>query len=330
MKTIRQCTDKQEWDDYVLENGGHPLQLWGWGDLKSANGWSADRLLLTEDDGKIIGAAQVLYRKLIWPFKSIAYIPRGPVVDEFNRVILLIKLTEYVKSSHHPIALSIEPDTEEFTIPKAWIKSKNHILPAETLILDLNKSEDQLQSEMVKKTRQYIRKSSNEATIIKKIHSREELKKCLDLYHDTSKRAKFSLHNDQYYYDMFEKMGDFAPLFATYTDDQPVAFLWLAISSSTAFELYGGMNEIGQQLRANYALKWHAIHKCKEWGLTRYDFGGLIEGGVSTFKKGWSETETELAGTFDCPMSVFYGLWGFALPIGKIIARKLRSLLGHH
>jgi len=27
MITLRQCHDKEEWDDYILENGGHPLQL---------------------------------------------------------------------------------------------------------------------------------------------------------------------------------------------------------------------------------------------------------------------------------------------------------------
>ena len=35
MLKIIEITDKKEWDDFVNEHNGHPLQLWGWGELKS-------------------------------------------------------------------------------------------------------------------------------------------------------------------------------------------------------------------------------------------------------------------------------------------------------
>ena len=114
-------------------------------------------------------------------------------------------------------------------------------------------------------------------------------------------------------------------MFASYIDDAPVAFLWLAISAETAFELYGGMNEQGAELRANYALKWHAIRKTKEWGIATYDFGGLVEGGVTTFKEGWSEGTVDLAGTYDKPLSPLYGLWNKGLPAAKKIVRTIRK-----
>jgi len=87
------------------------------------------------------------------------------------------------------------------------------------------------------------------------------------------------------------------------------------------------MNELGQQLRANYALKWYAIRKCKEWELSRYDFGGLLDGGITTFKKGWSTDETLLAGTFDRPLSILYGIYSRILPMGKNVTRKLKSII---
>ena len=82
----------------------------------------------------------------------------------------------------------------------------------------------------------------------------------------------------------------------------------------------------GQQLRTNYTLKWHVIRKCKEWGLSRYDFGGLIEGGVTTFKMGWTDSETNLAGTFDYPLSVFYGLWSSVLPAAKAFVHRVKKI----
>ncbi len=324
--SLKSCLDSEVWDEYIIDNGGNPLQLWGWGELKSSHGWTADRLILIDSDDEISGAAQVLIRKLPWPFRSLAYIPRGPVVSEDNRGELLNLLTKYVKHTYHSVVLAIEPDEEIFEIADGWKKSKNHILPNHTIILDLNKSDSELMGDMSKKTRQYIRKSGKEDIKIKAVKSREELKKCLAIYHETASRAKFSLHDDQYYYDAFEKLGDHAQVFASYIDDSPVAFLWLVISATTSYELYGGMDEKGQQTRANYALKWHAIKKCRDWGLKRYDFGGLLDGGVTTFKMGWTEKETVLAGTFDYSLSFIYPVWSKILPLGKKTLQKIKAL----
>ena len=119
-------------------------------------------------------------------------------------------------------------------------------------------------------------------------------------------------------------MADHSPVFAAYVNDEPVAFLWMGISQSTAYELYGGMNEEGQRIRANYALKWHVIRKMKEWGLEEYDFGGLVAGGVSNFKQGWTAEVTTFAGTYDYPLSPLYGVWTSLLPKVKRVVQKLK------
>ncbi|MEI7918589.1 MAG: peptidoglycan bridge formation glycyltransferase FemA/FemB family protein [Candidatus Saccharibacteria bacterium] len=324
---LLECHDRQGWDDYVLENEGHPLQLWGWGDVKAAHGWKAHRLFLNDDESNSVGAVQVLIRRLPWPFRSLAYVPRGPITNSENREELLTQLAKYTKTKHHAVVVTIEPDNEEYTVPKGWIQSVNHILVSKTIILNLTKSEDELLKDMSQKTRRYIRKSTNDNIQIKMVQNREELAKCLAVYHQTSKRAKFDLHDDQYYYDVFDKLGDHSAIFASYIDDQPICFLWLAISANTAYELYGAMNEIGQQSSANYTLKWYALRKCKEWGLDRYDFGGLIGGGINTYKTGWSDKETNLVGTFDYPLSAFYGLWVRGLPMAKKVIRKIKSMV---
>ena len=326
MNKLQQCQDKREWDEYIVEHGGHPLQLWGWGDVKAGHGWKAYRLFMRDEDEVVVGAVQLLIKKLPWPLKSLAYVPRGPVVDESNGEVLLESLAKHVKRVWHSVSLMIEPDSEEFSLPTGWVVSENRILPSSTIILDLNKTEAELLAVMAKKTRQYIRKSASEQIEIKRVRTRDELRKCLAIYHDTAARAKFDLHNDRYYHDVFDKLGEFAVIFAAFQDSEPIAFVWLAISADTAFELYGGMNEVGQELRANYALKWHSIRKCKEWGLSRYDFGGLIDGGVSTFKKNWTDADTELAGTFELPLSIHYKTWSRGLPAAKNFVRKTKRI----
>ncbi len=322
MIELQRCSDKEQWDDYVLDNGGHPLQLWGWGQVKAGHGWVAERVF-AYDDETIVGAAQVLVRRLPLPFRSFSYIPRGPIVDEAYSAEFLNALAGLVKRDHHSVALSIEPDAVDFDVPKGWVRSTNKVLSGETILLDLKQSESDLLSDMAKKTRQYIRKSDADITI-KQVKSREDIEICLDLYHQTSKRAGFNTHDRQYYFDVFQQLQDYSPIYIAYADDEPVAFLWLAISEKTAYELYGGMNDRGQELRANYALKWYVIKKVKEWGLERYDFGGLVAGGVANFKQGWATDTTLLVGTFDRSLSPLYGAWAKGLPMAKKTLQKVR------
>jgi lipid II:glycine glycyltransferase (peptidoglycan interpeptide bridge formation enzyme) len=326
MIELQKCVDKEQWDEYVLEQGGHPLQLWGWGQVKSAHGWSAERVFAYDggDDDKIVGAAQILIRKLPLPFRSFAYIPRGPIVEESFQNEFLDALAVLVKRDYRSVALSIEPNSFTFDPPTGWKRSSNKILSPETILLDISRTESDLLADMAKKTRQYIRKSAAEGITIKQIHTKDELEECLRIYRQTAERAKFNLHAHQYYLDVFSLMGDHSPIFAAYLEGRPIAFLWMAISADTAYELYGGMNEDGQRLRANYALKWHVIRKVKEWELTQYDFGGLVVGGVSIFKQGWATEETSFAGTFDKALSPTYPLWNKGLPKAKAILQKLR------
>ena len=324
---LKQCQNREEWDENVLDKSGHPLQLWGWGEVKSTHGWATDRLMYIDEDDNVLAMAQVLIRKLPWPLKSLAYVPRGPIDNDGVREKFLDELSEYIKKTYHSVALSIEPDDEIYRAPFSWVKSKNRILPSDTVILDLEKSDDKLQADMSKKTRQYIRKSTKDITSIKKITKKDDLAKCLEIYHDTNKRAGFDVHDDDYYYDIFDKLSENSQVFAAYLDNQPVAFLWLAISAATSFELYGGMNEDGQKLRANYALKWYAISKCKEWGISRYDFGGLIDGGVATFKMGWTDHATKLAGTYDKPLSPLYFIWNNFFQSAKVVVRKIKKII---
>jgi peptidoglycan pentaglycine glycine transferase (the first glycine) len=324
MTTVQACAKQTDWDNEILARGGHPLQLWGWGEVKAAHNWDVDRIFIYDKD-QIIGAAQLLIRKLPKPFNALVYIPRGPVAENGDRAEVMDAIADYVKNTHHAVAVTIEPDWR--TIPPAhgWHKSSNTILIPRTLILDLTKTEEELLSAMAKKTRQYIRKSGNEAVEIRQVRKREELTACLEIYKETAARAGFGLHEDQYYYDIFAKMRDHGLVTAAFHEGKPVAFLWLVISERTAFELYGGMNDEGQRLRANYTLKWSTIQMAKKWELQRYDFNGLLNDGVSTFKQGFADHEDMLAGTYDRPLSLVYPLWVKGLPLAKKFIQKIKN-----
>lgn len=316
-KVIRH-TEKETWDALVYDCAGHPLQLWGWGEVKAAHGWKVDRLQVGQ------GGAQILIKQLPRPFGPLVYVPRGP----FGHVLTSGRdredLTNFVAATYKPTLMSIEPDTIGELDWKGWQKSTNQILIPRTAVIDLTKTEADLLTGMSKKTRQYIRKSAGEGTTVELAKTVDDIDECLAIYKQTAQRAGFALHGDDYYHDIFLKLGEDSPVFMAKHAGKTVAFLWPVVTPEVAFELYGGMNDDGQRLRANYHLKWSVIQAMKRRGIKRYDVNGLLNDGVSAFKKGFIPEETILSGTYDKPMSLLYPVWNTLLPTAKKILRKFR------
>jgi lipid II:glycine glycyltransferase (peptidoglycan interpeptide bridge formation enzyme) len=325
MISVESCTVRQTWDDYIVDNDGHPLQLWGWGEVKAVHNWYVDRIFVTDDDD-IVGAAQLLIKVLPGGFTTLVYIPRGPVTTEKNRAVVLDQLSRYAKKQYKALALTIEPHWTTFEPPKGWRHSDNTILIPRTLIIDLTKTEDELMEAISRKRRYDIRRSTKDVADIRVVKTESDLRQCLAIYHETAKRAGFAIHGDDYYEDIFDRLGEYSQLVAAYnTDGEVIAFSWQVLSKAVAFELYGGSNQEGQKLMANYALKWWVIKKLKRDGVEAYDLNGLMNDGISHFKRSFSDHEDMLVGTYDKPLSPLYTMWNKGLPFAKKIVRAIRQ-----
>lgn len=323
--TVKSITNRDEWDALVKQHDGHPLQLWGWGEVKAKHGWSVDRVVVSNEE-KIVAGAQLLVRSLPWPLRALVYMPRGPW-GHMSRDAQT-SLVKYAKGHYKAVSILAEPDQ---TVPlgwQGWSKSPNRILMARTAVMDLSRSLEDLQADMSKKTRQYIRKSEREGIEVRLAKDTTDIAACMNIYKDTAKRAGFALHKDSYYEDIFTNLADDSPVYMAKYQGRVVAFLWPIVTPAVAFELYGGMNDEGQALRANYFLKWHVVQDMKRRGVVRYDVNGLLNDGVTTFKKGFIPDETNMAGAYEKPLSLWYPLWRYMLPLAKKLAQSLRRLGG--
>ncbi len=326
------CTDRALWDEHVDRFQGHPQQLWGWGETKAAHGWSVDRVLVKAGD-ETIGAAQLLVRSLPVPFRALVYIPRGPMCSVEDAQVVLNRLAEHVALRHRGVALSIEPDWDRDSAfagavaAAGFRESTNTVLIPRTLILDLTRTDDELMAEMSKSTRANIRKSMRSDVEFRKVKNDSELEQVLAIYHQTAERAGFGIHEDQYYRDIFHNLGDASPIIGAFDGEQLLAFTWLSRSGTTAFELYGGVSAEGQKQRVNYGVKWAALQSMREDGCSRYDFNGLLNDGISDFKKQFARHENMLLGTWEKPLSPFYPAYAKAMPLARKGLQKGRQLL---
>ncbi len=329
MYEVSEITDRTGWDGLVNQMSGHPLQLWGWGALKGAHNWQAHRLVVTRE-GVQVATAQVLSRRLPFPFKSVSHIPRGPsfaTADLAERSAITTVLARFVKDNYGGVGITIETDLDAsaaITVPGA-IASPNPILYPKTLILDLTQGADSLMSACSRTTRSDIRKGIRNGLEIRRAVTDEDVAAVIATYRQNADRQGFALHSDQYYWDLHRLLGEDSIITACFDEGEAVAFTWTARSNTTYFELYGGSTDRGRKLRANAPVKWFCISEALAQGATRFDLNGLLNDGISEFKKSFSEHETELQPSFDLKFNALYGVWNSLLPAAKKVLRKIRK-----
>lgn len=307
------CDEPAVWNEIVFDLEGHPMQLWGWGALQEKNGWRVHRVICIDDsDDTVVGGAQILVQPLVIPFRRHCYIPRGPVWHEDKAPEVLEAIVSYVKQHLPGVALTIDPDDEAIEVGEEWVATESHHLNPKTIILDLDRGESTLRSEMSDIARNYTMSTARDKLVIRRIRRPDEISSCFDVT-DMNEKDR------TYYKNVHNLLGESSVVFGAYQHDRLVAVLWLVMSTKTALELWLGVREQGRACHAEYVLRWHVIRTCREWGVDRYDMNGLGDDNVGDSKRHFAKTETMMAGAYQYPLSSSYTLW-------KNVSRKLKRL----
>ena len=217
---------RENWNKFIIENSSESfLQSWEWGNFQQTMGKKIYRIGV-EDEGQILTVALLIRYNL--PFgKSYLYCPRGPVLSQkfikskvYKVVDLLFEEIEKIAKTEKAMFLKIDPPSElnhesgimyqEFR--NKCQKSFSEVQPKDTLILNLEKSEEDLLKEMKQKTRYNIRLaekkgvqiSSYEAGVAGQKDFQKKFESFWDLIEDTSQRNKIISHNKDYYQKMLE------------------------------------------------------------------------------------------------------------------------------
>jgi peptidoglycan pentaglycine glycine transferase (the first glycine) len=330
MMELREIRDADQWDALVaVHPNGHPLQCWGWGEVKRHAGWRAHRLAVFAD-GVFRAGAQVLTRPFPGVPLTMTYAPRGPVAapDDADALRALAAGLRTHGEEQRAIFCKVDP---------AWAAGTRHALETagfqpsgesvqvvDTYTIDLTQPEEAILAHMRSKTRQYIRKAEREGTQILRDTNGAYVGACYDVYVETARRAGFGLHPRSYYEDLYRYFpADRQYLYIALRDGQALSFLWLVCAGRQAVEFYGGVSNAGQQWKSNYLLKWYAIQQMKAAGYALYDLNGRVHEGIQQFKEGYGPATTDWVGPFDAVYHpLLYAGWSRGLPLARRLVRR--------
>ena len=307
-------TKREDWNRFVIEQNGSFLQSWEWGEFQKAVGRKV--FYIKGEDYQ-----SLVVKHELGLGKSYLYCPKGPIIQQRSQISVFVKEIEKLAKQEHAIFVRVEPErgVEEADLRKLmFIRAQKDVQPRHTLILDLNKSEEELLAQMHEKTRYNIglaERKGVSVTLRKLEDGDEAFEKFWELVNQTSKRQKIHIFPEDYYKkqliiksEQFENLLFVAAFGGKAIAANIVNFFAspdVALAKSgggTATYLHGGSDNEFRALMAPHLLQWEQIKEAKRRGCKAYDFWGFDEDkwpGVSRFKKGFGGREVSYVGTFD-------------------------------
>jgi len=287
----------------------HILQTGEWGELKSAYGWQAHRIV-NGDAG-----VQILFRPLPLGF-SLAYIPKPLPFDSrplWNEIDSLCR-------SHRSIFLKLESDGWDGNSPPAasplrgFVASPHAIQPLRTLVVDLRGTEEEILNRMKQKCRYNIRLAEKKGVTVR---AWDDLGKFHSLLAETGGRDGFGVHTSDYYhraYQLFHPVGMAEMLVAEF-EGKPLAALMVFVHGTRAWYLYGASSDDERNRMPTYLLQWRAMLWARSQGAEAYDLWGIPD-----------EEESTLEAQFESRQDGLWGVYRFKRGFGGEVRRALPAM----
>ncbi len=188
-------------------------------------------------------------------------------------------------------------------------KSKNHIQPMYTTVMDLTLTEDQLGDKLHHKHRYNINLAERKGVTVGESDDVDAFWKMLQA---TAGHDDFRSHPMLYYKKLmnFFAQGELrTKLWFAYVGGKPIAGVLMMEHGKTAYYLHGASDREHRALMAPHLLHWKVMLDYKKRGFKWYDFWGVDAKkwpGVTRFKLGFSGKLVEYPGSFDLVYKPFW------------------------
>jgi lipid II:glycine glycyltransferase (peptidoglycan interpeptide bridge formation enzyme) len=345
---------------------GQVKAKYGWSPLYAV--WDADGTWKVESDlnslstfDSPVAAALILKRQILRngfaARLSVLYSPKGPLLDWTNEPLrnrVLNDLQSFAKKQG-AIFLKCDPDVmlgtgvpdSEEDVPESngqavmselkrrgWGYSSDQIQFRNTVVIDLNPTEEEMLSRMKQKTRYNIRLAEKKGVALR-VGTLNDLGMLYKMYAETSMRDGFVIRDEGYYKTVWElfmagnqspvtnyQLPYAEPLIAE-VNNEPVAAIFIFYFARRAYYVYGMSRDMHREKMPTYLLQWEAMKRAKAKGCTMYDLWGAPETfdesdsmwGVYRFKEGLGGKVIRTLGAYDfAPSPLWYKMYSEVIP----------------
>ncbi len=339
-------------DDFIKSTpNGHIFQSYLWGEVKKPV-WEPLRVVLKDDKGQIVAAASILKRKIPFLRKSVFYLPRGPVMQDWHNVNLFSIFMAHLQKmaqSHRAIFIKIDPCLREGqTVPVETLRDAGFITapgkhdfgglqPRYTFRLNIEDDLEEIMNKFSKKMRYKIRYGVKKGLTF--VHPGE---KGLDMFkkvmQETGERGNFITRNLSYYQKVYRVLStrEAVDLSVGCYQGEPITAGITFAFGDKAWAIYGGQINRYRNLYAYHAMIWERIVWAKNKGAKWFDFYGVPGPvdeehplyGIYYFKKSFGGEYFAFIGEKDLVLSpIYYWLWTRLFPAARGVLLRLVKVI---
>jgi hypothetical protein len=321
-------------------------QCAAWAESKRLTGWRSTRLVATLPSGAWVGA-QLLLQSLPAGLGLLAYAPRAPLVAAGSdqeaaelRSAFIAALRELRGDGVTLVRLEpgdsvlMDPEADVVHPPvnltrglrEVWSAAARRagarlhvaapIQPRSSRRIDLRGGVEPIRSAWRSKWRQYARQAEAEGVTVR-VGGADELPALSAVMRSIGARTGTKARSGEAFAQLMRSFGDHAELLIAEApaqgdvlgglDREVLGALLILRTESGSTELFGGATDRGNELRAPYALKVHAIERAVAHGGSWYDMWGLVTAGIAHFKAGWGGDVHAYPGALDLDLDPLRG-----------------------
>lgn len=248
------------------------------------------------------------------------YVPYGPTVEDQQSLEAAINdlrnLSEKLKVAYIRYEPVVIGGTQIAPAVSGAIKTTRDSQPRRTLLIDLQRSIDDVVQDMTK-TNRYLWRKYNEGKTSLSIHTTYDIRQLspfLGMMHETAARNKAIFHDDVYFRKLFECLAPSKVVGLSYAlhEGSPVAgiFFFDDIAAKRRYYAYAASFFAARDLNANPPLVTSVILDARSSGMEVFDFFGVSAesetdhrwSGFSKFKRSFGGSDYEYYGTYELPV----------------------------
>lgn len=326
-------TKKQTWEKFVTNSPqSNFLQSWYWGEFHKNLGKKIIRIGFYQHS-KLTGVALLI--KVTAKRGTYLECPGGPITNwsDHKATTQALNLIKEIGNQEKASFIRIRPNILKSSInPSQYhlIKAPMHLHAETTWILDLDKSEEDLLSQMRKNTRYAVKQANKLKIKVTTSKNLVDIQKLYLLQLETVKRKKFVPFSQEFLQTLLSTYtdSDQIQLFKASFKGQVLAIAMIHFYGKEAVYHYSGSSNLHRNIPTSYAIQWSVIQHAKKLGIKHYNFWGYTDDpkhrffGPSLFKKGFGGYKVEYLPAHDLILKPSY----YFTYIFETIRRKLRSL----
>lgn len=267
-------------------------------------------------------------------------IPCGPLLDYSNEELVTSafkKIAEIAKKEKCVFVrvrpqLKNSPENLRILATLGLKKSPMHLAAEHTVIIDLNKPEDELLANMRRQTRYEVRRAAKQGIIVEKNNDEAIFKEFRKVQAATAKRQGFVPPNLKTLLAEKESFGENIAIYVAKTSDgQPIAYGMIIKDGKEGDYYEAASTDLNRKMPGAYALLWQVMKDLKAKGYERFNLWGIAPAGqpnhryagVTTFKTGFGGEVVEYVPAHDMVISKMRYMADFAF---ETLRKKRRHL----